>query len=134
VFSQPRQFGTHAQLRGYDLSRGDGQLHLTLHWQVLQTLLPQHHIFVHLDQPDGGTLGQEDGPPLTDSGPAPSGSWLAGEYLSTQHTIRLPDMGSRELEDLILRVGLYRPEDNIRLPVTIDGQSGGDSVELATAP
>jgi hypothetical protein len=32
----------------------------------------------------------------------------------------------------VLRVGLYDPQTQVRLPVTTDGQAAGDSVLLAT--
>ncbi|MCB0157569.1 MAG: hypothetical protein KDD83_05525, partial [Caldilineaceae bacterium] len=86
----PPRFGTHADLIGYDLTRENGALALTLHWRVQQTLLPPHQIFVHLDTPDGTTVAQDDGPPRTRDGEAPTGSWLPGEYLSTQHRVALP--------------------------------------------
>ena len=85
----PVQFGTHAQLIGYDLDMDstDGKLYLTLHWQVNQTLLPPHHIFVHLDNEFGETVAQDDGPPVTANGRAPTGSWLPSEFVSTLHTV-----------------------------------------------
>jgi hypothetical protein len=57
----PAQFGTHARLYGYtlDASRtGDGAdatVTLHLYWEIMQPLLPPHHIFVHADTPDGVT-------------------------------------------------------------------------------
>ena len=61
---------------------------------------------------------------------APTGSWLPGEFLSTRHHISVPV--SDELSDeTIFRVGLYQPQGNIRLPVTRNGETNGDAVELA---
>ena len=42
----------------------DGRTLVRLYWEVLQPLLPPHHIFVHLDAPDGQTVAQQDGPPV----------------------------------------------------------------------
>ncbi|HHY56077.1 MAG TPA: hypothetical protein GYA08_11640 [Chloroflexi bacterium] len=120
----PAQLGTHARLYGYTLTPADGgAITLHLYWEVMQPLLPPHHIFVHADAPDGGTLVQQDGPPVTATGPAPSGSWQPGEFLITEHTLSLPAGAT-------LRVGLYDPVSLQRLPVTIDGAAAGDSVAL----
>ena len=34
-------------------------------------------------------------------------------------------------EDALLRVGLYNPEGNIRLPASVEGASADDAAELA---
>ena len=130
------QFGTHAELIGYDLDRDpdENKLYLTLHWQVLQTLLPPHHIFVHLDNTYGDTIAQDDGPPFTATGRAPTGSWLPSEFVSTVHTITLPSgqaINNSTIGELRLQVGLYNPDGNIRLPTSVDGQPTGDSADLS---
>ncbi len=122
----PAQFGTHVRLIGFTMMpAGDGKTELQLNWEVLQPLLPPHHIFVHADSSDGTTLAQQDGPPTTLTERAPSGTWQPGEFLTTVHTLRLPT-GT----EYALRVGLYDPESGVRLPITIDGQAAGDSVVL----
>ncbi len=125
------RLGTHVELLGYDLVRETQDLTLTLHWRIEQTLLPPHQIFVHVDTPQGVTIAQADGPPVTASGFAPTGSWLPGEYLSTVHTIALPaDLPS----DAELNVGLYNVDGNIRLPVTLDGVPQGDAFTIPLDP
>ena len=112
------QFGSHAQLYGYDLTRQADQYHLVLYWSVLQSLLPSHHIFVHLDAQDGTTLAQADGPPQTATGSAASGSWLPGEQLKTESWLTMPSgMAGVDADQAILRVGLYEPVSGTRLPV-----------------
>ena len=120
------QIGTHARLAGYDReTASDGSIHLQLYWEILQPLLPPHHIFVHADNPEGVTVAQQDGPPLALDGPAPTGSWQPGEFLTTIHTLPPPGDGAT-----VLRVGLYDPVTQVRLPVTVAGQAAGDSVAL----
>jgi hypothetical protein len=121
----PAQFGTHARLYGYTLAPADDGITLQLYWEIVQPLLPPHHIFVHADMPDGATLAQQDGPPVIAAGPAPTGSWQPGEFLITEHALALP-------EGAVLKVGLYDPITLARLPVTLDGAAAGDSVELAS--
>ncbi|HMN28760.1 MAG TPA: hypothetical protein PKE45_11475, partial [Caldilineaceae bacterium] len=122
----PVQFGTHARLLGYDTVQEGETLPLRLYWEVLQTLLPPHNIFVHLDEAGGLTVAQADGPPRAADQRAPTGSWLPGEYLVTVHQLLLP----KEMTTATLRVGLYQPETGLRLPTSIGGQPTGDAAEL----
>lgn len=120
----PAQFGTHALLYGYDMDEtAAGDTLIRLYWEVVQPLLPPHHIFVHADDTGGATLAQQDGPPVTVTGPAPSGSWQPGEFLVTEHRLRVP-------QETAVTVGIYEPAGTVRLPVTVDGQPAGDSVRL----
>ena len=121
---QPAQFGTHAQLQGYALTVAGESITLQLYWQILQTLWPPHHIFVHLDTAAGQTIAQADGVPQSKKGPAPTGSWLPGEYLVTTHQLTTSDLSP----DLHLSVGLYLPSTGERLPVSVAGQGAGDAV------
>ncbi len=127
-FPDPPLFGSHVRLLGYDIAaEGSGessaeQLDVRLFWQVEAALLPSHHIFLHAMDRAGAQAGQQDGIPLTDDGPAPSGSWQPGEYLTTIHRVLLP----AEAGETELRVGLYEPKSGTRLPVS----SGGDFVVL----
>jgi len=124
----PAQFGTHALLYGYDRDETEaGDVLIRLYWEIVQPLLPPHHIFVHADDAGGATLAQQDGPPVTVTGPAPSGSWQPGEFLITEHRLRVPP-------DTVVNVGIYEPATTVRLPVTVDGQPAGDSVRLASTP
>ena len=157
----PVQFGSHISLLGYDLMAVEegAAAKLLLHWQVLQPLLPPHHIFVHLDQKGADgllvTLLQDDGPPITFASgaatsdakddsliKAPSGSWQVGEYLTTQHRLTVPpdsvvniDNGQLLIDGrpLMLTVGLYQPESGQRLPASVDGVVTGDSATLVGA-
>jgi hypothetical protein len=126
----PPLFGAHALLEGYTLTQTGASLILALDWRVEQPLLPPHHIFVHADDASGDTLAQSDGPPMTPTGPAPTGTWQPGEHLRTLHTLTLPDGAPT----VTLRVGLYNPATLIRLPVSTDGTPTGDAVDIVTLP
>ncbi len=90
-----------------------------------QPLLPPHHIFVHADAPDGTTVAQQDGAPVTPNGEAPTGGWQPGEYLVTEHHLAPPTGAS-----YTVNVGIYNPDTLVRLPVTISGAPAGDNVVL----
>lgn len=131
----PVQFGTHARLLGYALQRNGATVTLALYWQVLQPLLPPHQIFVHLDDATGQTIAQQDDVPQSTDGPAPTGSWLPGEYLVTTHTVVADALaGAKRDAPFELRVGLYLPENDLRLPTTRDGAITGDHVTIALQP
>ena len=125
------QFGTHVRLLGYDLQQVDQQLDLALYWQVLQPLVPAHHLFVHLDNAAGVTLDQADGAPQTAAGPAPTGSWQAGEFLITNHRLDSPNLADATL---VLRLGLYEPQTQVRLPLTLAGNPAGDAFVIELVP
>lgn len=124
---QPAQFGTHVQLLGYGLQQQGERMTLTLYWQVLQSLLPPHQIFIHVDRADGVTLAQTDDTPADTNGPAPTGSWQPGEYLVTQHT--LPSSAFTD-PTAVLRIGLYVPATGARLPLSLAGTPAGDALVL----
>lgn len=118
------QFGTHARLIGYTLTRDGAHVALDLVWEVLETLLPAHHLFIHADDANQVTVAQADGPPLTADGPAPTGSWRPGEFITTHHVIE--DVGDAQT----LHVGLYDPDTLVRLPASIGGTAAGDAFAI----
>lgn len=121
-------FGTHATLLGYSATIEGTTLHLELTWQIAQTLLPPHAIFVHLFDATGQRIAQSDGDPITAEGRAPTGSWLPSEYLTTQHSLTLP---THAQPPFTLQTGLYLPATGARLPVTVKGTTVGDSVTIS---
>jgi len=132
----PVQFGTHAILYGYDLDADGDRLRLTLYWEALQTLLPPHHIFVHVNAPSGELVAQHDGAPVSAMGPAPTGSWRAGEFIVSKHAVPLasPADSGNGIVQAVLQVGLYEPKSQVRLPAFVDGQPATDSAVIAVAP
>lgn len=118
---QPAVFGSHAALLGYDaVIADDGTIALTLYWQVEQTLLPPHHVFVHLHHASGALLAQDDGVPGRGQVAAPSNTWMPGEYLIDPHTL------AGASGPLTALIGLYEPVSGVRLPVSVNGQTVGD--------
>lgn len=130
----PVQFGTHALLTGYGITLNGDSATVQLYWQILQPLLPPHQLFIHLNDSAGVTVAQRDETPKTADGAAPTGSWLAGEYLVTEQTIHLPLVVDETPSSWTLALGLYLPSTGQRLPTEVNGVIRGDHVTLPLMP
>jgi hypothetical protein len=125
-------FGGLIELLGYDLQPGPDQtiaggqaLSLTLHWKAIQEVADNYKVFVHLVGPDGQIYGQADALPL--KGNAPTNEWIAGEVLKDQYSFAVKQGAPAGEYKLV--IGFYKPEGNVRLPLT-DGT--GESLTLTT--
>jgi hypothetical protein len=124
------QFGTHALFHSYQSERSGDRVAVDLWFEVLATLLPPHNVFVHAIDSSGATVAQCDRPPQSATdGPAPTGSWVPGESIHAECDLTIPpDTGP-----ITLQVGLYEPESGVRLPVSVEGETIGDSVTVPVA-
>lgn len=115
------QFGEHIRLLGYDLSDGPYRpgesLQLTLIWQAIETPQENWTVFNHVLDATGQLQGQFDSPPVGEAWL--TASWLPGEVVV--ETRDVPIWETAENGRYTLAVGLYRPSDGMRLPVTVDG-------------
>ncbi|MBI3958217.1 MAG: glycosyltransferase family 39 protein [Chloroflexi bacterium] len=128
LLEQPALFGSHATLLGYDTATAiDGTIDLTLYWRVEQTLLPPHHVFVHLRDGADALLAQDDGVPGRNLIAAPSNTWTAGEIIADPHTLVGPASG---LPGTVAQIGLYEPFSGVRLPVNVNGAIVGDTYRI----
>jgi hypothetical protein len=127
---QPAQFGEAAALLGYDLSSGNvavGEMvQLVTVWQV-QSAPSGLRLFTHLVGPDGVPLAQAD---RLD---APSGGWVAGDWLVQLHEFAVP--AGTAVGAYPLTIGLYTCLDATctqtqRLTVWQDGTAVGDHLQL----
>ena len=128
--SQSAQFGEAADLIGYDLSAervaAGESVQLVTVWQV-QAAPPDLRLFTHLVGPDGIPLAQAD---RLD---APSGSWVAGDWLVQLHEIVIPE--GTAVGHYPLTIGLYTCldpacEQTKRLPVQQNGTAVGHNLQL----
>ena len=127
-------FGDWARLVGHDLGnlkweRGQ-RIVLTLYWQPTAAAPPprDYSVYIHLLAPDGTLLRAFDGEPA--GGTYSTRFWRPGESLLDYRILRVP-------EDIppgpaILRIGLYDPLTNERLPVTVGGAPAGDGLTIET--
>jgi len=119
-YPQDVSFGKELTFLGYDqltgCEPGNGACELITYWQVEMLDGGSRSIFLHLVDPAGTIIDQDDGLGT------PAGHWQPGDIILQRHTLTIP-AGN---EVLSLRVGVYNPEDSRRLLAA----DGGDFVEL----
>ncbi|MCU0502202.1 MAG: hypothetical protein MUC51_10630, partial [Anaerolineae bacterium] len=93
---------------------GAPALDVALYWQATSKLPADYTVFVHVLDGRGERVAQGDGPPV--NGRYPSSAWLPGQIVVDKRRIPLP--AGVNPADLQVAVGLYRPEDGVRLPAT----------------
>jgi hypothetical protein len=104
-------FGDMIELAGYDLTQGDEQLQLTLHWQALSVPDRHYMLFVHIADPaTAQPVVQTDTMPRGFT--YPTGMWAPEEVISDQVSVSLVGVlpGTYDLV-----VGWYDPETWVRL-------------------
>ena len=97
-------FGGQIELTGYRVSPGE----IALRWQALVQPRADYTVFVHVLDPDGRIVAQDDSQPV--AGKFPTGAWLPGETVVDVHPLTLPS-GSYTIQ-----VGLYELATQQRLP------------------
>lgn len=124
------RFGDNIRLLGYELNTDEaypgGALHLTLVWQAVATPDDNYTVFNHVQGFDGQQKGQFDSPPVGDAWLTET--WLPGEVVVEEREIPIESDAAPGPAQLI--VGLYRADDLQRLPVVVEGESGGDQLVL----
>jgi hypothetical protein len=88
---------------------------LALVWRAETETPMGYHVFVHLVDETGAILAQSDGIP--GNWTRPTTGWLRGEYVIDSHALNVPS--PLPPGPLSVRVGLYNPDDGVRL--TTDG-------------
>ena len=120
-------FGEVATLRGWEIGAGAVQpgetLRVRLVWQAQGPSTRPLKRFLHLVDPSGRVVTQQDAPPGEDRWP--TSGWLAGQVITDQAELALPvDLPAGEYQ---LAIGLYDPQSGARVPV-----AGSDHWRLAT--
>ncbi len=114
--------GERVDLAGYDLqveTVAPGEtVNLTLYWHPQGRLTQSLKVFTHLVSPDGVIVGQRDNVPVDNT--RPTTGWRPGEYIADRYAIPVPPTAKAGRYEL--RVGLYDPLTNERLPVQVEGR------------
>ncbi len=101
-------------LAGYDLAptRAGDSLSLTLYWRPERTIPLDYSVFIHLLDPNGKMIAQQDGPPQ--SGNAPTSWWRPGELVQDTHALSIPEglNGKYQIE-----LGVYDSATGQRLAI-----------------
>jgi hypothetical protein len=127
-------FGDFAQFIGFDVVSlvwvHDENVILSLYWRPTDQAPPprDYSLYIHLLTPDGQQIAQWDGVPLQNA--YPTRFWRPGESLLDYWVLRMPHDVIRGPAQL--RIGLYDPLTNERLPVTVDGEVVGDGLTIDT--
>lgn len=121
-------FGEQVALVGYELSSDalspGSDFELTLYWQALVPVAEEYTVFVHLREPDGSLVCQDDYPPLENL--YPTYYWKEDEVVSDPRVLSIP--AGTAPGWYRLDVGLYRSADGTRLP--LDQQGGSSPTDL----
>lgn len=142
VFSPPASlqhpldetFGGQIKLLGFDVTPAADHLSLTLVWQALTSLSQSYKVFVHVLNPAGEIVTQQD--QIPQAGQAPTAGWLLGEVVADGYTFTLPP-GALPPGEYRLAVGLYNEITGQRLPLagnTADEFVLPYSIEIGSTP
>ena len=130
VFGDFARFGGHNIIA--DVFWPGRAIFFQMYWEVLATPATDYSIFIHLVDADGALLANWDGP-VTNTGDGryyATTVWEPGEFITDTRNFR-PAEGIPASEGNRLIIGLYDPLTNIRVPVTVDGEPGGDGFTLS---
>ena len=107
-------FNDQLRLLGYDAKIEANRLEVTLYWQAIAAPDQPYTAFLHLLSPAGELVAQSDVPP--GQGIFPTSAWQPGDVVLSQHQLDAP--ADTIANDYTILIGLYRPIDGVRLPVT----------------
>lgn len=99
------------QLVGAQVSQAGDQAKVELSWAATQPIPGDYTVFLHLFDPTGAKLAQDDGPPR--AGYWPTSHWRPGEVITSTHTLALP--AGLSAGQLSLATGMYDPATGQRL-------------------
>jgi hypothetical protein len=97
---------------------------LRLYWQALQRPEADYTVFAQVRAADNQIVAQKDSPPQ--AGAYPTSFWDADEVVVDDRVIEIP--ANAPPGKYPIRVGMYLPADNVRLP--IDGDPAVTEVTL----
>ncbi|MGD9145954.1 MAG: glycosyltransferase family 39 protein, partial [Anaerolineae bacterium] len=125
-------FGSEIALNGYSIAPQTREhrqdLQMTLSWQALAVPKKPYSVYAQLVDEQGRIWGQSDSPPL--AGFYPTREWAAGEQVEDH--LGLPALPGTPPGTYWVRLGLYRAQDGMRLPVSWPG--GAPDPGSAPAP
>jgi len=115
-------FDRQLALIGYDISKSDVSLDLTLYWQALVQPLHAYTVFVHVLDANGQLVAQQDNMPVHDQ--LPTSCWRPGEFVSDPYSVNITRNAQKPLA---IELGIYRLDTGGRLNLD---NGAGTSVRL----
>jgi Dolichyl-phosphate-mannose-protein mannosyltransferase len=110
-------FGETIRLVGFDLAgtpKAGEKLNLTLYWRGEKPISEDYTIFVHLLDKDNNKVAQRDTQPRY--GALPTTKWETGALFDDNQSLDLP--ADLPPGNYTLVIGIYRPSDFFRLPIS----------------
>ncbi len=110
-------FAERIELVGWQWSRPSAtsdQLEVTLAWRALDRMSTGYTAFVHLLDTEQQIVAQNDQPPGGIDNP--TSRWAPAESAHTVHQLAVAP--GTDLDQLVLRIGLYEPVSGLQLPIT----------------
>lgn len=109
-------FNAELALDGYRLSSAELQpgamFCVELNWNALRTPASDYTVYVHIADPAGQVVAQNDMQPQ--SGFVPTSQWQPGAKITDRHGVMLPP--NLPAGEYAIRVGLYRSDDQSPVP------------------
>ncbi len=119
------RYGDVARLAGYELDAANASWTVDLIWAWLASPGEPYHYFIHVVDAADQMIAQQDGLLAEPGSP--------GELACQRIHLALPKSAAGAPARVY--VGIYRPQDGVRVPLTVDGQPVPDGrYLLATSP
>ncbi len=122
--------GGQVRLNGYALASPEVEagdiLQLNLFWEATNVIHRRYKVFTHVVDEAGHLVGQRDAEP--GGGVHLTTSWREGEQILDRYG--LPILPGTPPGEYLIEVGMYNPEDGLRLPIVEGGQVQDDRVIL----
>lgn len=124
--------GGQVRLDGYALVSEEVEagdiVQLSLFWQATNVIQRRYKVFTHLLDGGGHLVGQRDAEPV--GGQRFTNTWREGERIVDRYGIPVP--AGTPPGEYLLEVGMYNPDDGLRLPIVEGGKAVGDHIILQT--
>ncbi|MFQ5408136.1 MAG: hypothetical protein ACE5FI_06910, partial [Anaerolineales bacterium] len=108
------KFGDSIALLGFDTYREESMLTLVLHYRVDQIVSTPYHVFVHVWDPESGSLRGGRDTVLLNRQALTTNFWKSGEHVSQEIAIDLSNIPSGKY---VVGTGLYDLATSVRLAV-----------------
>lgn len=122
--------GGQVRLNGYTLASSEveagGILQLNLFWEATNVIQRRYKVFTHVIDSAGHLVGQRDAEP--GGGMSFTNTWREGEQVIDRYG--LPILPGTPPGEYTIEIGMYNPEDGLRLPIVEDGRAVGDNIIL----